>query len=282
MGEVERILDRLRASETKDGPSLLQQNLYVGLATARVARGDYAGSIDHMRHAAELASRAGSPTREASAYSNLTVSHFRLGDTSAALECARQAQRIIGGTAHSAARCGVIGVELCCHALSNNTPEFNTSLTAARAYSESGLSPAIALLAQLWISDGLYLAGERDRALESAAHALSRLEVLPIAWLGVIVRWAGVLLPLTGSQALKAIVASGVEKLDKVDALDRLEIAQTALLVLNPTPEQETAFRLVIGNTATALPPFTVRLLRRLGLLFHPTPALPQDAHPAA
>ena len=282
MRAVELILERLLVTETKDGPSLLQQNLYVGLATARVTRGDYTSSIGLMTRAAELAARAGSPTREASAYSNLTVSYFRLGDIPNALECARKAQRVVGGTAHPASRCGVMGVDLCCLVLNGNVAEFNNALTTARTYSEGSLSPAIALLARLWIADALYLAGERDKALESAAGALSQLEALPIAWSGVASRWAGVLYQLTGSEHFRAVVELGAQRLEKVDTLDRLEIAQTALGVLSSTPAQEAVFHLAAREAVSALPLFTVRLLRRLGLPMDPTITLTQDAHPPA
>jgi DNA-binding SARP family transcriptional activator/tetratricopeptide (TPR) repeat protein len=281
MQEVESILEGLLATDTADGPGQFRQNLYLGLAISRVARGDYHGSLPPMTHAATLAIRAGSPSREASAYSNLAVSHLRIGSLEAAMHCANRAQHLWGNGGHSISRAGALGVELVCHALSGAEVAFQHKFKESVKYAESGLSPGVVLLTRLWIADAVMLTGEPDKACAVAQAALNDIEEPPIAWLGAATRWAGVLHKRNRTIRLASFVEASLKRLHKVDALDRFEIAQTALTVLQLTPTVQTEVWSVASKAEQMLPSFAVGLLKRIGLPAAVTPGLSQDFHPA-
>jgi DNA-binding SARP family transcriptional activator/tetratricopeptide (TPR) repeat protein len=266
IASAEALLEHVLSSETKDGPSLLQHNLNVGISTTRVSRGDYGGAIAPATRAIALAVRAGAPGREAGAYSNLGVTHFRIGNIDQALECALRAQRIYRGSAHAVSHCGAFGVALCCYALKGATVEFGRALSLAQGHAESDLSPALKLLARLWISDGLYLFGDHDKSISLASTALRQATEVPAAWTGMVVRWAGISYSRDAADEATRLVELGVNRIERVDLLDRLEIATTAIKLLQPTGQLEQSLRRVVTTSVPLLPPFSIGILRRFGL----------------
>ena len=280
--EVEQILAQLLRDANADGPGLLQHNLHLGLAMCRMCRGDYLGALEPLARAVRLASLAGAPVREAVAASNLAISHYRLGHFTLAREAAHHSKALRGLKGGTLSRCGAMGVELCCLAVESRSDEFAAALRDALAYARSGLTPRLSHVAQMWIADALALAGRRSEALAIANSTLQETIEPTLAWLGMLVRWAGQIYADSGEEKALAVVEGALRHIQSVDVLDRVEIANTALATCRLEPMAVAELDEIANRAEEALPAFTRSNLRRLGLPGRGFSPLSQDAHPTA
>lgn len=279
--ECERILHRLRERSQRDGPSLHAYNLALGLGTCRVARGDYDEAGHWARTAATLARLAGAPTKEATAFSNLAVIHYRLGDLTEAENAARHALALgqapqldtTLGTAH--------GVMLGVSALSGNERQFADLLARSRRTLDVRMSPQGHLLTALWIADALLIVGHKEDAAAEALRALST-GILPApGQIGLTTRWAWLLRERLPSGVADRLINHAVLNVERSDLLDQLEVAAVALASPKAEHNEKAAFTTLASAARQALPSHAIRLCSRLGLPPITVPALAQDSHPA-
>jgi DNA-binding SARP family transcriptional activator/tetratricopeptide (TPR) repeat protein len=266
---------------TDEGPSLHRLNLYTGLSICNVARGDYAGALAPMTQAHALAVRAGAIGQELLAAANLSILYYRLGDYDKALHYSVRSQRSAQPICASPVAATALGVEACCRALHGPREAFQQVALRLRAAWRAAPGRRASAQAGLWLSDAFWLAGDADAAVTEAREALSTSAPVLAHTAGLVSRWTSHLLHRNHRPEEDSRLHQAVELIDRVDALDQVEVGAIALSTLRLLPEKATHISKVIGASLGRLPIETVRVTKRL-LPEAAQHLLSEHSHPSA
>jgi hypothetical protein len=282
IASAEAILVRLAASLTADGPSMLGYNLQTGLGACRAARGDYSGALAPTHMAMQLAIQAGSTSKEAMAASNASLQFFRLGELDQALALAQRSRRVGRLEGPSTVTAVTLAVELGCLALLGRQQEMAALLPVAYAMANDSPNPPASALTHLGIADALWFAGQEREAIRTAAAGLDRFTESVTSSLGQACRWTATIRHHDPSRVSSARIVEGLRRLERVDMLDRIEIALSALWSLPLDESERLRLEGVAREGASIVPRYSVGLLARLGLSAAQTRPLSEHSHPTA
>jgi DNA-binding SARP family transcriptional activator/tetratricopeptide (TPR) repeat protein len=263
--EAEQILRRLLEHHPGDGPSMYRFNLHLGLGACRVSVGDYEGALRYGEAAVSIAARAGAGPKEAAALANMSVVHLRLGLHEQAHSCAARATAACPVPDNYQSLIPALGVRLVVSALREDRDGFARQLHYLADCASAPYSPVLQGLTYLWMADGLYLAGRENEAIEAARNGLRSCPDIHISSLGMASRWAGRLLARGTDAVAVSTLEDGLRLWNKVDALDKFEIAVAGLEHSSVISYDQDALVAMATRASTYLPLPTLQLLARLG-----------------
>lgn len=262
--ECEAILVELSHGGSGDGPALLRYNLHLGLGACRAARGAYATSGECARLAADIARKAGAPSRESKALGNLAIVQFRIGELLEASEAAKHSLALADTFPVDVSTFGALGVQLCCSALSGDSAGFSAARARMHRELERPLVPTLQANGRLWLADSLLLAGEMTNAHNEAARAFELTRTPPISSLGQWSRWASNITQRNASSWSSEILAYCVQNIDGADTLDQYEMALACGQMLAPADRTKSRLAEIEMSALSRLPTFATSLARRL------------------
>jgi tetratricopeptide (TPR) repeat protein len=267
MAEVNRLLTAAQQLPPLVNSTTL--HLSVAAATMLVGLGSYEEATTQYTHCFELSTRLGRQSGAASAAANLSLCHFRLGNTSEQLKWAEESLALSERFGSYVGRLHAMYCRAAAFAFREENRIVKTSIYETDAWLNDGMPTWVSQCWLLYKADLLALVGARTDAVAAARKAIHYDRLGPLAdyFTGAYARWCAIAASTLREREatmdyLEQLHSAGIVR----DALDHVEI-MAGLCFLDgarkhPSLPQELAGRLF------QLPQGISRLLKALRVVY--------------